>query len=277
MEARARCSTRAPGLPARRAHPAGRLPHDPRRGRAARARGGRRPFKQFMREAIEDGRRAFKSRRRARCCAGPLPLRRLHRGTLRGQGAAAEARPARPVMHGAYEVRSTRDGVLPPTCAAPRPGAGTPSTAPRGAAGHAVDPVHPDADLQRQDQRRRLLRDRAELPAGQLGEPRRRRLLLLRSPGCPVHDLHGLPAGALARAAGRGYIEEILGTYTVPGNVAQGGGSTSTAALRLHELRDRSPGQGAKYVLDGARLRRRRVQPRGRHGRHRDVGAGQAR
>ena len=35
-------------------------------------------------------------------------------------------------------------------------------------------------------------------------------------------------------------------------------------------------GQGAKYVARRARLRRRRLQPRGRHGRHRDVGAGQA-
>ena len=48
------------------------------------------------------------------------------------------------------------------------------------------------------------------------------------------------------------------------------------AGLGLHELRDRSPGPGRQVRARRPRLRRRRVQPRGRHGRHRDVGAGQA-
>ena len=48
------------------------------------------------------------------------------------------------------------------------------------------------------------------------------------------------------------------------------------ADLRLHELRDRRPGAGGEVRPRRARLRRRRLQPRGRHGRRRDVGAGQA-
>ena len=71
------------------------------------------------------------------------------------------------------------------------------------AAGHAVDPLHPDADLQRQDQRRRLLRDRAAADRGQLGEPRRRSLLVLVPLDADVHAPHGLPARGLARPADR--------------------------------------------------------------------------
>ena len=46
--------------------------------------------------------------------------------------------------------------------------------------------------------------------------------------------------------------------------------------LGLHELRDRCAGPGRQVHPRRARLRRGRLQPRGRHGRHRDVGARQA-
>ena len=56
----------------------------------------------------------------------------------------------------------------------------------------------------------------------------------------------------------RGYIEEVSPPTRSPATSPRAAASTSTGRLLGdHELRDRRPGQGAKYVLDGTRLRRR--------------------
>jgi N-methylhydantoinase B len=58
---------------------------------------------------------------------------------------------------------------------------------------------------------------------------------------------------ALSRALqSRGYIEEIVSTYTVPGNVAQGGGLDQYGQISgFMNFEIGAQGQGAKYVLDG--------------------------
>jgi N-methylhydantoinase B/acetone carboxylase alpha subunit len=58
---------------------------------------------------------------------------------------------------------------------------------------------------------------------------------------------------AISRALqSRGYIEEIVGTYTVPGNVAQGGGIDQYGQISgFMNFEIGAQGQGAKYVLDG--------------------------
>ena len=58
---------------------------------------------------------------------------------------------------------------------------------------------------------------------------------------------------AVSRALqSRGYIEEIVSTYTVPGNVAQGGGLDQYGQISgFMNFEIGAQGQGAKYVLDG--------------------------
>ncbi len=140
-----------------------------------------------------------------------------------------------------------------------------------------MDPLHPDADLQRQDQRRRLLRDRAAADRGQLGRPRRRPLLVFVPVDADVHDLDRIPARGLPRpAVARIHRGDRLHLHGPRQRRTGRRPRPVRADLRLHELRDRGPGPGCQVRPRRARLRRRRLQPRGRHGRHRDVGAGQA-
>ena len=108
-----------------------------------------------------------------------------------------------------------------------------------------MDPLHADADLQRQDQRRRLLRDRAAADRGQLGRPRRRALLVVVPVDADVLHLGRLPARDLARAAvarlHRGDRRHLHGPrQRRPGRRPR----PVRADLRLHELRDRRPGPG---------------------------------
>ena len=89
--------------------------------------------------------------------------------------------------------------------------------------------------------------------------------------------LDRLPAGDLARAAvARLHRGDRLHLHRAGQRRPGRRHRPVRADLRLHELRDRRPGPGRQVRARRARLRRRRVQPRGRHGRHRDVGAGQA-
>ncbi len=119
--------------------------------------------KTFMREVIEDGRRDFKSRVRGLL----VPGRYRSPGF---QDVFFEDKPALPkrarqdfIMHGAYEVNIDRDGHWTTDLT----GSSAWGLAPvqrhlLRPAGNDVDPLHPVADLQRQDQRRRLLRHDAE-------------------------------------------------------------------------------------------------------------------
>ena len=232
-------------------------------------------FKQFSREVIEEGRRSFKSRIREMTVPGPLPLRRRLRRHLRRQAGAAGAGAAR--LPDARAVRGpdrrrrrlrARHGR--------RLGVGLALDelhAVRDAGGD-LGPVHPDPDLQRQGQRRRLPGDRDQLPRGHDRQPRRRRGLDRDRLGVPAARLHRLPAHALAGA---------------PGARLHRGGDRLLLVLRErdpgrrhrpvrqlvgdHELRDRGAGHGGQVRARRHRHLRGDVQPRGRRRRRRDVGA----
>ena len=231
------------------------LPHDPRRRRAARPRGG------------PADRSSSSCARRSRTAAAPSSTRTralLVPGRYRSSG-FTEARyadktelPKRArrdlIMHGAYEAVVDADGRFTTDlrgCSAW--GWHSFNATPAGTAGHAVDPVHADADLQRQDQRRRLLRHRAEAHARAAGPTSATRPARRRSRGCRCSAPPRATCGrSRARSRARGYIEEIVGTYTVPGNVAQGGGIDQYGQVSgFMNFEIGAQGQGGKYVLDG--------------------------
>ena len=141
-------------------------------------------------------------------------------------------------------------------------------------AGGDLGPVHPDPDLQRQGQRRRLPGDRDQLPRGHDREPGGRRGLDRDRLGVPSAGLHRLSAHALAGA---------------PGARLHRGGDRLLFLLRErdpgrrhrpvrqlvgdHELRDRGAGDGGEVRARRHRHLRGDVQSRGRRRRRRDVGA----
>ena len=113
-----------------------------------------------------------------------------------------------------------------------------------------------------------------ELPRGHDRQPRRRRGLDRDRVGVPAAGVHRLPAHALARAAGarlhRGGDRRLLGLrQRDPGRRRR----PVRQLLGDHELRDRGPGHGGQVRARRHRHLRGDVQPRGRRGRRRDVGA----
>ena len=179
------------------------------------------------------------------------------------------------VMHAPFEVRIGGDGDY----ALDMDGASawgwhSMNCTPSGMQGAIWVHVHPDPDLQRQGQRRRLLRDRDQLPRGHDRQPRRRRGLDRDRLGVPAARLHRLPADPLARAPGarlhRGGDRALLGLRQ------RDPGRRDRPVRELvgdHELRDRGPGDGRQVRARRDRHLRGDVQPRGRRGRRRDVGA----
>ena len=173
-------------------------------------------FKQFSREVIEEGRRSFKCADPRDDRARPLPHRLVHGHHLRRQGPAAGAGAAR--LRHARAVRGP-DRRRRRLRARPRRllglGLALDELHAVGDAGGDLGHVHPDADLQRQGQRRRLLRGRDQLPRGLDRQPRRRRGLDRDRLGVPAARLHRLPADALAGAPGarlhRGGDRRLLG------------------------------------------------------------------
>ena len=144
-------------------------------------------------------------------------------------------------------------------------------------AGRAVGAAHPDADLQRQGQRRRLPRPAHELPTRHVVEPLqpagldRQRVVL---PDPVLHRLHqvalALAAGARIRGGGAGAVrahrERLPGRRHRP----------VRAPVGDHQLRPLLRRRRSEDDPRRARLRGRDVEPRGRHGRHGDVGADRA-
>ena len=122
-------------------------------------------------------------------------------------------------------------------------------------AGRDLGAVHADADLQRQGQRRRLLRrSETNFPEGtiaNLGEAAgldRDRL------GVPAAVLHRLSrARSRARCRRAASSRRCIGAYSVSGNVIQGGGIDQYGQLeRDHELRDRGAGASARSTCSTA-------------------------
>ena len=189
-------------LPARRAHPARRLPHDPRGRRAGGPRGGARPLQAVQPRGDRGGTALVQGADPRDDRARPLPRLRLHGHDLRRQAAAPgagaprlrHARSLRGADRRRRRLRARHGRRLGLGLALDELHA-------VGDAGGDLGDVHADPDLQRQGQRRRLLRGRDQLPRGHDRQPRRRRGLDRDRLGVPAARLHRLSADALAGAA----------------------------------------------------------------------------
>ncbi|HEX8752884.1 MAG TPA: hydantoinase B/oxoprolinase family protein [Solirubrobacterales bacterium] len=210
-------------------------------------------FKQFMREAIEDGRRDFKSRVRGLL----VPGRYRHAGFNEARYANKQNLPKRAqrdlIIHGAYEAVVDRDGRW--------------TTDLRGSSAWGWHSFNATPSAQQGMQwilftQTLICNDKIndgayfatelKLTEGSwanLGDAPC-------SSSFPWMPMFGTSVGymrAVSRALqSRGYIEEIVSTYTVPGNVAQGGGLDQYGQISgFMNFEIGAQGQGAKFVLDG--------------------------
>jgi len=210
-------------------------------------------FKQFMRESIEDGRRDFKSRVRGLL----VPGRYRSPGFLEARYADKSEMPKRArrdlIMHGAYEAVVDRDGHW--------------TTDLRGSSAWGWHSFNATPAAQQGMQwilftQTLICNDKIndgayyatdlKLTTGSWAE--------LGDAPCsssfPWMPMFATSTGylrAVSRALqSRGYIEEIQCTYTVPGNVAQGGGIDQYGQISgFMNFEIGAQGQGGKYVLDG--------------------------
>ncbi|HEX4107886.1 MAG TPA: hydantoinase B/oxoprolinase family protein [Solirubrobacteraceae bacterium] len=210
-------------------------------------------FKQFMREAIEDGRRSFKHRARTLL----VPGRYRSVGFLEARYADKTEMPKRArrdqIMHGHYEAVVDKDGHW--------------TTDLRGASAWGWHSFNATPAAQQGMQwilftQTLICNDKIndgayyatdlELTPGtwaNLGEAPC-------SSSFPWMPMFATSTGylrAVSRALqSRGYIEEIVSTFTVPGNVAQGGGIDQYGQVSgFMNFEIGAQGQGGKYVLDG--------------------------
>ncbi|MDX6605279.1 MAG: N-methylhydantoinase [Solirubrobacterales bacterium] len=210
-------------------------------------------FKQFMREAIEDGRRDFKSRVRGLL----VPGRYRSAGFSEARYANKMNLPKRAqrdlIIHGAYEAVVDRDGRW--------------TTDLRGSSAWGWHSFNATPSAQQGMQwilftQTLICNDKINDGAYYATE-----LLLTEGswanlgdavcsssfPWMPMFTTSVGYLRAVSRALQtRGYIEEIVSTYTVPGNVAQGGGLDQYGQISgFMNFEIGAQGQGAKYVLDG--------------------------
>ena len=209
--------------------------------------------KRFMREAIEDGRRDFKTRVRGML----VPGRYRSVGFTEARYADKVNLPRRAqrdqIMHGAYEAVVDRDGRW--------------TTDLRGASAWGWHSFNATPAAQQGMQwilftQTLICNDKVNDGAYYATE--------LKLTEGSWADLGDAPCSssfpwmpmfctsvgylrAVSRALqSRGYIEEVVGTYTVPGNVAQGGGIDQYGQISgFMNFEIGAQGQGAKYVLDG--------------------------
>jgi N-methylhydantoinase B/oxoprolinase/acetone carboxylase alpha subunit/acetone carboxylase gamma subunit len=211
------------------------------------------PFKQFMREAIEDGRRDFKSRVRGLL----VPGRYRSAGFTEAKYANKVNLPKRSqrdlIIHGAYEAVVDQDGRW--------------TTDLRGSSAWGWHSFNATPSAQQGMQwilftQTLICNDKIndgayyatelQLTEGSwanLGEAP----CSSSFPWMPMFTTSTGYLRAVSRALqSRGYIEEIVSTYTVPGNVAQGGGIDQYGQISgFMNFEIGAQGQGAKYVLDG--------------------------
>lgn len=142
-----------------------------------------------------------------------------------------------------------------------------------GDAGGDLGAAHPDPDPEREDQRRGVHGPALELPAGHVDEPLQPRLLdrdRVVVPDPQLHRVHQEPvprdAGAGLRGGGAGAVSVHL--ERLPGRRHR----PLRGPVRDDKLRPLVRGRRREDGPRRARLRRRDVEPRGRHGRPRDVG-----
>lgn len=210
-------------------------------------------FKQFMREAIEDGRRAFKHRVRSLL----VPGRYRSAGFTEARYADKTEMPKRArrdqIMHGCYEAVVDQDGRW--------------TTDLRGCSAWGWHSFNATPSAQQGMQW--ILFTQTLICNDKINDGAYYATELKLTPGTWA-DLAEAPCSssfpwmpmfctstgylrAISRALqSRGYIEEILSTYTVPGNVAQGGGIDQYGQVSgFMNFEIGAQGQGGKYVLDG--------------------------
>jgi N-methylhydantoinase B/oxoprolinase/acetone carboxylase alpha subunit/acetone carboxylase gamma subunit len=210
-------------------------------------------FKQFMREAIEDGRRDFKSRVRGLL----VPGRYRSSGFTEARYADKANLPKRAqrdlILHGAYEAVVDRDGRW--------------TTDLRGCSAWGWHSFNATPAAQQGMQwilftQTLICNDKINDGAFYATE-----LKLTEGswanlgdapcsssfPWMPMfHTSVGYLRAASRAMQSRGYLEEVMATYTVPGNVAQGGGMDQYGQISgFMNFEIGAQGQGAKYVLDG--------------------------
>jgi N-methylhydantoinase B/acetone carboxylase alpha subunit len=210
-------------------------------------------FKTFMREAIEDGRRSFKHRARSLL----IPGRYRSAGFTEARYADKTEMPKRArrdlIIHGAYEAVVEGDGHW--------------TTDLRGCSAWGWHSFNATPAAQQGMQwilftQTLICNDKVNDGAYYATD-----LKLTRgswadlgdapcSSSFPWMPMFATSTGylrAVSRALqSRGYIEEIMGTYTVPGNVAQGGGIDQYGQVSgFMNFEIGAQGQGGKYVLDG--------------------------
>ena len=210
-------------------------------------------FKQFMREAIEDGRRAFKHRVRSLL----IPGRYRSAGFTEARYADKTEMPKRArrdqIMHGAYEAVVDKDGHW--------------TTDLRGCSAWGWHSFNATPSAQQGMQW--ILFTQTLICNDKINDGAYYATSLELTPGTWA-DLGDAPCSssfpwmpmfctstgylrAVSRALqSRGYIEEIVGSFTVPGNVAQGGGIDQYGQISgFMNFEIGAQGQGGKYVLDG--------------------------
>jgi N-methylhydantoinase B/oxoprolinase/acetone carboxylase alpha subunit/acetone carboxylase gamma subunit len=209
--------------------------------------------RKFMREAIEDGRRAFKHRTRSLL----VPGRYRSSGFTEARYADKTEMPKRArrdlILHGAYEAVVDADGRF--------------TTDLRGCSAWGWHSFNATPAAQQGMQwilftQTLICNDKINDGAYYATE-----LKLTRGswadlgdapcsssfPWMPMFCTSTGYLRAISRALqSRGYIEEIVSTYTVPGNVAQGGGIDQYGQISgFMNFEIGAQGQGGKYVLDG--------------------------
>lgn len=210
-------------------------------------------FKTFMREAIEDGRRDFKARVRGLL----VPGRYRSAGFAEARYADKTTLPQRArrdlIMHGSYEAVVDKDGEW--------------TTDLRGCSAWGWHSFNATPAAQQGMQwilftQTLICNDKVndgafyatnlKLTEGSwanLGDA----VCSSSFPWMPMFCTSTGYLRAVSRAMqSRGYIEEIISTFTVPGNVAQGGGLDQYGEVSgFMNFEIGAQGQGGKYLLDG--------------------------
>jgi N-methylhydantoinase B/oxoprolinase/acetone carboxylase alpha subunit/acetone carboxylase gamma subunit len=210
-------------------------------------------FKQFMREAIEDGRRDFKSRVRGMLVPGRYRAVGFNEARYADKLNLPRRAQRDQIMHGAYEAVVDRDGRW--------------TTDLRGCSAWGWHSFNATPAAQQGMQwilftQTLICNDKINDGAYYATE-----LKLTEgswanlgdapcSSSFPWMPMFCTSVGylrAVSRALqSRGYIEEVVGSYTVPGNVAQGGGIDQYGQISgFMNFEIGAQGQGGKYVLDG--------------------------
>jgi len=209
--------------------------------------------KTFMREAIEDGRRGFKARVRAMT----VPGRYRSPGFLDVTFADKETLPARArrdfLMHGAYEARIGEDGHFTVDFDGSSAwGWHSMNATPSGVTGLMWiqftqtlifdDKVNDGAHFA----------TTVVAPEGTWANLDKDECSTSGAWGILFPAYSGYPRSLARALQSRGFIEEVVGSFSTPGNVMQGGGIDQYGQMSgFMHFEVGAQGQGAKYVLDG--------------------------